>query len=200
MQHINEGEKKATFLIYQKLNNHQKIRGNKAKFNVSQFISHKHEKELELSAISLTDLPANPKTKTNVNIRGESGNTSDKEEVTVKEFLEEREDQKFSPFNGVTITAYAFVDGKLHIQADYGDILKTDNHGFIWLQDKDGNKIDCSKSVSFWHEDESASYEEYVFDISPGTDLENLSVWGWFQTADMLTTGNWSVTFPIENR
>jgi len=38
-----------------------------------------------------------------------------------------------SPVDGVTLTGIGYVDGRLHVQAYYADILKTDNHGSISL-------------------------------------------------------------------
>lgn len=194
-----EAEKKATFLVYQKLNDHKKIEGSKLKFSVSRFLSHKKNVEIQLSDIHLGQATVNPKTQTNVEIRGESGVASGQKQIAVNEFLTENEEQKFSPVDGVTVTAYGFVQNKLHIQVDYGDILKTDNHGDIFLKDREGNEIGCSKSVAFWHKDREGSYEEYVYDIG-SEDLEGVSVWGWFDVCDTLTTGDWSVTFPIEDR
>ena len=199
LESYDEKEKKATFLVYQKTFDHKKIGGSKVKFSVSRFLSHKKSMEGQLSAIHLGQVPADPQTQKDVEIRGESGVASGQEEMVVNEFLAENGEQKFSPIEGVTVTAYGFVEDKLHIQVDYGDILKTDNHGELYLKDEDGNGIHCSKNVSFWHKDGKGSYEEYVFDVG-AEDLEGLSVWGYFVVCDSLTEGDWSVTFPMEER
>lgn len=89
------------------------------------------------------------------------------------------------------------MDGYLHVQAYYEDILNTDNHGTIYLKDTDGNIIHCNSNIAFWDEDKSGSYEEYVFDMGTMDDLKNYTVWGYFNTCENLTTGDWEVTFPI---
>ena len=199
LESYDEEEKKATFLVYQQTFDHKKIGGGKVKFSVSQFLSHKKEVGTQLSDIHAGQVPTSPKTQTDVNIRGEAGIDSERGEIVVNEFLTPNEEQKFSPVEGVTVTAYGFIQDKFHVQVDYGKILKTDNHGDIFLKDKNGNVISSSKSVSFWDEDGEGSYEEYVFDIG-SEDLDYLSVWGWFVVCDSLTVGDWSVTFPVEER
>lgn len=64
------------------------------------------------------------------------------DQMIINLFLERSEAAITELSKGVTVTAYGFIDGKLHIQVYYDDILHTDNHGFVWLQDKDGTVID----------------------------------------------------------
>ena len=98
----------------------------------------------------------------------------------------------------MTVTAWGFVDGKLHVQAHYEDILDYDNHGYIYLMDSDGAEISCSASVSFWDEAGTGSYEEYIFDLGSEEDLNGYALWGDFVTCRTRTEGNWEVTFPIK--
>ncbi len=97
---------------------------------------------------------------------------------------------------GVQLTAMGFIDGRLHLQVHYEDILHTDNHGFIYLLDADGNRTECVASTSFWDEENSGSYEEYVFDIGP-EEYDGYTICGDFTTASRLTEGHWQVTFPL---
>ena len=79
-----------------------------------------------------------------------------------------------SPTGGVALTGIGYIDGKLHVQVYYEDILKTDNHGFIKLINKNtGENIDCYGSVSFFDEEQRGSYTDYVFTNIP-LDTENL--------------------------
>ena len=39
---------------------------------------------------------------------------------------------------GVTLTGIGMIDGALHVQIRYSDILHTDNHGFLTLTDREG--------------------------------------------------------------
>lgn len=109
------------------------------------------------------------------------------------------EKNNYSPVEGVTITAAGFIDEKLHIQVYYEDIHKTDNHGEVYLMDSKNNKIHYDYNESFWDEKECGSYEEYIFDISPETDLENYTLYEDFTVCSSLTEGDWKVTFPLKN-
>ena len=97
---------------------------------------------------------------------------------------------------GVQLTAVGFIDGRLHVQVHYDDIRHTDNHGFVYSLDADGNRADCVANVSFWDAESSGSYEEYVFNIGR-EEYEQYTICGSFTTASRLTEGNWQVTFPL---
>ena len=72
-------------------------------------------------------------------------------------------------------------------------------HGEVYLVDNKNDTVECESTVAFWDEEEIGSYEEYIFDISPETDLEEYELYGDFVTCNSLTAGNWEVTFPLEN-
>lgn len=203
----NKEEKEATFLIMIQNMEQKKIEGEKLTFSVSQFLWGKENMEGELTEVSLENIEAVTDIKKDVSMRGFSSRlpgelASDVEEEIEKisGYLKVNESQKISLVNGVTLTALGFIDNRLHIQVYYEDILKTDNHGFVYLKDESGNTIDYLLNVAFWDEEQKGSYEEYIFDISPEDDLSNFSIWGYFKTCKNLTTGDWKVTFPIENR
>lgn len=99
---------------------------------------------------------------------------------------------------GVMLTGYGFVDGKLHVQIRYDRILTTDNHGFVYLKDAEGKILDCAGSISFWDESRTNSYEEYIFSVTPDA-VTQTEVWGEFWTCNNgLINGNWQVTVPVE--
>lgn len=98
--------------------------------------------------------------------------------------------------NGVTLSGYGLVDGKLHVQVRYADILNTDNHGDIYLKSNSGEILNCEKSISFWDESGVDSYEEYIFLVT-AEEISNYEVWGEFWTGGELIEGDWQVTFPI---
>lgn len=188
----------ATFLISVQLMDQKKITGQRLTFSVSEFLSGKKETEKTLPEISLGTAGIASDLQTDVDGRGGSQAPGEEEEIT--EFLKENEEQSFSPTDGVTVTAWGFVNGRFHIQVYYEDILRTDNHGYLYLSDEQGNKINGTGSIAFWDESHTGSYEEYIFNIAPETDVSGLSVRGYFRTCRNLTTGNWQVTFPVENR
>lgn len=98
--------------------------------------------------------------------------------------------------NGVTYTGQGLIDGKLHLQFKYEDILDTDNHGFIYLKDSKGNLIECKGSVSFFDDEERDCYVDYIFDIDPET-LKDYMVFGEFTTSSGAIEGYWEITFPV---
>lgn len=187
----------ATFLIQIQQDAGKEITGKKMIFSVSQFLSGKREVNKELEGISLADISNVPEIQTEVNLRGygEAGFLDD-----ISGFLIQNDAQTFSPVDGATVTAYGFIDNKLHVQVYYENILKYDNHGEVYLKNADGNEVHCLSNITFWDENETGSYEEYIFDISPEDDFSNYSVWGYFCTGNTLTTGQWEVVFPIENK
>ena len=190
-----EEEKEATFLIQLQQMYGKKITGKKLTFSVTEFLSGKQEMDEELFQISLENMEIVTDTQQEVEERG-AGGSGDWE--MVNSFLKTREQQSFSPIKGVTVTAYGFVDGRLHVQVHYENILETDNHGYIYFKDKAGNVIYSDVSIGFWDDAHRGSYEEYVFNIFPGDDLTEYTIWGRFWVCPNLTKGYWEVTFPVE--
>ena len=99
---------------------------------------------------------------------------------------------------GVAVTGYGIVEGKLHIQVRFSDILNTDNHGYVYLKNEDGKVVNCQSSVAFWDQSHVNSYEEFVFEVS-AEELVNYEIWGEFWTCNNAPIeGEWQVTFPVE--
>ena len=112
-------------------------------------------------------------------------------------YLVPLENGVLKPVDGVTITNMGFIDNKLHIQLYFEDILTYDNHGYISLYDKSGNKAE-SIHFAFWDDNHIGSYEEIIYDISPN-EIQNYTPYGEFVTCKNITKGYWQVTFPLEN-
>jgi hypothetical protein len=166
----------------------RKITGGKVTFGVGCFLSAKRECDVELRELAVS--AEKPALMAHPELRGGAGESEAPVAVL------QPNDNAYSPTQGVWITAAGFVDGKLHVQAYYEDILHTDNHGYVYLLDKNGNTVNASAGVSVWDEAHSGSYEEYVFDVGPEA-LSAYTICGSFTTAGRLTTGNWQVTFPL---
>lgn len=96
---------------------------------------------------------------------------------------------------GVRLTGIGYVDGMLHIQLHYDNIVVTDNNGYMELESS-GGIVPGYMSISFWDEAGTGSYEDYIFDVSPDQ-LPGLRMIGRFVTCKMLVEGPWSVTFPV---
>lgn len=112
-------------------------------------------------------------------------------------FLQPASTPLSTPLSGISVTGLGYENGKLHVQICYGDIGTTDNHGWIWLQDKNGKKIDCSYDVSFWDSSLTDSYDEYVFEL-PYEELGNYKIYAEFTNSGLLIEGDWEITFPME--
>lgn len=198
-----EKSKKATFLL--SITNMQgtPMSKDKVTFLLSKILTNKNEMSRELTEITNVDEVENTRDVGEVQLRGWASNGSDIEEFSDffekyrRDILCEDENIHFSPVDGATVTAYGFVNGKLHVQVHYDDILQHDNHGFITLVDD--NSTIYPESIDFWDEEGVGSYTEYIFDITP-EEMENYTVYGEFVTCDTLIEGDWSVTFSLTDR
>lgn len=192
----------ATFLIGVEQWHEQDIVGDKLTFSVREFLSHKKKYEGVIPGVDLESVELNTMTQT-VHPRGIGGkalveaykNSADREGlVTLKP-----SGSLASPVEGVTLTGIGYVDGNLHVQAYYEDILKTDNHGSIVLRNKETQEIiPCYGTISFFDEARAGSYEDYIF---TGIDADTLGAYelhGDFITSSGSVEGDWSVTFPLE--
>jgi len=193
-----ESTRRATFLIHMETMNGEMIRQDKITFSLKKFLSGKQEVTRELTEMREFEVVNNTQKISSLNIRGMSGlDGSDFPDEYGEDILCANEEQSFSPVDGVTITAYGFVNGKLHIQANYGDISKYDNHG--WLTLISDTETIQPISVDFWDDDGIGSYQEYIFDVEED-EIYSYKMEGDFVTCDSLTMGDWSVTFSLTDK
>ena len=176
----------------------QDIEGDKLTFSLGRLLTGKTETEGAVAGLDLTAAQAEPATQ-RAAIRGLGGPSAD--------VLRSKIDGSYTadmlvptgtlaaPAPGVTVTAMGYIDGLLHIQVLYENIHETDNHGQLWLENG-AEKLECLGSLSFFDENESDSFEEYVFDVSP-VQLADCTLYGSFVTADTLIEGGWEITFPL---
>jgi len=193
----------ATFLITIEQWNEQNIIGDKLTFSIREFLSNKTTYEGIISDVSLDNIELNTVTQT-VDPRGLSGidlfdeytNSGAREDMTVLKPVSSIS----SPIHGVTITGIGYVDGQLHVQVYYEDILKTDNHGSIaLLNSESGEMIACNGSISFFDDAGRGSYEDYIFTEIAADALGDYKLYGNFVASSGSVEGNWSVTFPLKN-
>ncbi|MDF2879266.1 MAG: hypothetical protein K0S30_2362 [Clostridia bacterium] len=197
-----ENTKIATFLITIEESGNKDILGDKITFTVRQFLSHKKTYEDIEIPISLSSVDVEQKTQKASNITGGGG-------IKYNEYIDSGDNvialvpaSPMSEFtiDGIDLTGIGYIDGNLHIQTAVKDNLDKDNHGYFYLKDSNGNKIDCSYTFSFVNQYEQAGridYSNYVFDI-PQSEISNYTLYGYFVASGMLTKGNWKVTFPLE--
>lgn len=193
----------AEFLITIEQWDAQKITGDKLTFSLREIIGKKETYEGIINDVTLSDTRLN-NTPQSVYPRGIGGS----------EFIEKYEDSDgqdlltvlkpsgsiCSPVDGVSLTGIGYVDGYLHIQICYKDILKTDNHGTLSLINKETDEtISYDGSVTFFDNAGENSYEDYIFAEIPAETLGEYDLYGEFITSSGSIEGNWSVTFPLGN-
>ena len=198
MVSFEEDTKTATFLISISQWGNREIGGEKITFWFTEFLSNKSQFEGELTGLDLLAVTEATATQTPDAFRGGGGKDFNYESRYDQNYLVPVEGGILSPVDGVTVTNIGFVDGKLHLQLYYEDILSYDNHGYIRMIDKDGNPAD-SVHFSFWDEQKVGSFEEIIYDISP-EDIGDYQAYGYFVTCKNLTEGYWQVTFPLDDR
>ena len=185
----------ARFLISITSFDGQDIEGDKLTFSLNRLLTGKTETEGAVTGLDLAAVQAEPATQ-QVTRRGGSGIAAEAGGSTAETRTALVPTGTLAaPAPGVAITAVGYVDGLLHIQVLYENILETDNHGQLWLENG-AEKLECLGSLSFFDENESDSFEEYVFDVSP-VQLADCTLYGSFVTADTLIEGNWEITFPL---
>jgi hypothetical protein len=178
------------------------ITGDKLTFRVRQLLSKKQTFEGVVEGIFLADASANPQTQKFL-LSGSSGqapalqyeNDPDRTPFTALEPV----GPLANPVPGVTVTAMGYVAGALQIQVHYADILRTDNHGRLFLQNRyTGELIGPDYAFSLRDKQKTGSYEEYVFSNVSPEELENYVLYGDFITAAPAIEGDWRITFPLE--
>lgn len=185
----------ARFLISITSFDGQDIEGDKLTFSLNRLLTGKTETEGAVTGLDLAAAQAEPATQ-QVEWRGGSGIAAEAggSGAETRTALVPT-GTLAAPTPGVAITAMGYVDGLLHIQVLYENILETDNHGQLWLENG-AEKLECLGSLSFFAENGSDSFEEYVFDVSPAQ-LADCTLYGSFVTADTLIEGGWEITFPL---
>lgn len=197
--------KTATFLIVIEEWGNKNIEGDKITFTVREFLSHKTNYDDIEIPIALSSVEVAKDTHGATNIVGASNiefeQFNDFEENPPTALVPSSPISGF-PVDGIDLTGIGYIDGKLHIQTSVKDNLDKDNHGFFYLKDSNGHKVNCSYTFSYVNQYERPgriSYDNYVFDI-PQSAIANYSLYGDFVTSGMITKGNWKVTFPLNKR
>ena len=195
-----EDGRRADFGVYMQFDT-DNISDGKATFQLSRILTGKRETTVDLTSLlpaplaeAETVLPPREK------IRGWSGNDAETAKPEALQVLDTAQSAEIPVTEGVYLSGAGFVDGELHVQLRYEDILHTDNHGFVQLVDADGTVYEQGmqegESVS-WFGKGGDSHQEYIFRNLPA-DLEGLRIVGEFVTAAPAIEGNWQVTFPLE--
>ncbi len=201
---FDENTNTAYFMVNIETMNGEKIPKGKVTFSVRELIFDKHEFEGAIDGIDLSEVPKNPPTIENINFRGASG---DYESIIVRGSSGDYESiiDVLSPssplteiMDGISVTGIGYIDDKLHIQTYYEDILKTDNHGYVYLVDENDKRIsEDFADISFWDDERKGSYDEKIISVDYN-ELKNYSLMGWFCTSNVYESGDWEVTFKMK--
>lgn len=151
--------------------------------------------------IDTANISTSPHTTQSIRFRGASGKC-DLPEYTDYRYLIPNNTLSYSPADGVTVTGIGFIDGALHIQTYYEDILHTDNHGYINLIDKLGNMIEPYSyydevNISFWDSENKGCYDEKIIKM-PYDEVGEYRLYGEFVTSKGYVSGDWEITFPVK--
>ena len=202
---------KVTFLIEITTMDGSDIKGGKISFSVNEFISGKTAMgdiplaldPSELAQREVADVLASPV------IRG--GSYSRQAQQDFGGSLEEAEkalpttvlmpgESLYSPITNLEISAAGYKDGMLHIQLRMKEKLTLDPHGFVYLLNEKGERLNPYYSIAFTENPESgglrADYDELLFKISR-ENLKEYRLYGSFYTAERNVKGNWRVTFSL---
>ncbi len=179
-----------------------KIEGGKITFSVREFLSHKKKWE----ALLIDDLKKQERTKEQPARLTESygGGGLDHELYLEKDgqtgVLVPGKPWEGFCVEGAELTGMGYVDGLFHVQVAYLNRYETDIHGFLYLQDEQGQTVDDIYNVYHAESEETRGerdYVDYVFDVPPEK-LGKYRLYGDFSTSGMHVEGNWQVTFPLE--
>lgn len=177
----------------------QNIEGSKMTFSFDRFLSHKTVQQVELP-LELTALPAGSAMQ-EVTERGRSY-ADERLADEPSRALVPSDEPLFIPAEGFAVTAAGMADGMLRVQVRADDVMRLDNHANLYLLDSSGGRVSCDFSISFYHGPhdgpDRVDYTEFVFDV-PQDELGQYTLYGDFTASGMLTEGDWSVTFPLEN-
>ncbi|WP_141502367.1 DUF4179 domain-containing protein [Paenibacillus luteus] len=200
--HYDESTNTATIRMI--ANGGNKLNGKKVTVRVSSFLSDKqYFKDMETQVVLADVINYSPRV-ISLNMRNIPGGSGDLfpelEEKGIINILNVDEKSIEIPnIDFVKITNIGYVDGRLHIQTKWNDTR--DDHGFLYLLNAGGDRIESS-SVAFGIDEQGSTaygreYLEYIYDIEP-QEVSNYSLYGSFVKNNNYTEGKWATTFKIE--
>lgn len=191
----------ATFLITIEGPQGSRIPKDKVTFSVGMFLSDRHTYENLRIPIDLSQASTAPQTA----VQPVFGGSGEDFEAAVDwrgsnqalAMLPGDPDPAF-PVEGMALTGVGFVEGKLHVQTQVKDPLENDNHGYFYLVDAAGGKLQSRYDFAFQEHqgDLRIDYDEFVFDVGP-EDAAAYTLYGDFYTCGRKTEGGWKVTFRL---
>lgn len=201
--------KTATFLITVTQHENGKevdLRGQKIYFSVKSFLSRKNEQNSVPIAFDLANAePANEIRKLDnsgmereAGVYYKGGSTLNMEDIETNVIV--APGNVLCTVNDTKVTAVAYIGGKLRVQVMTEHRLDKDAHEWIYLTDENGETVHPYGTVDFLTYEDGVRIigRDYIFDI-PQDKIQNYKLYGDFITSEMLTRGNWKVSFRLEN-
>lgn len=202
--------KTATFLVTVTQHTNGKevnLKGRKIKFSVKSFLSQRKEEKHFLIPFDLVNsAPANrictldkSGMERECGVFYKGGSTLNMENIEGDVII--APGNTLCTVNDTQVTAVAYYNGKLRVQVMTSHRFDKDAHEWIYLTDESGQKIEPYGTVDFrtYADGKKIIGRDYIFDI-PHTQIQNYKLCGDFITSEMLTTGNWQVSFHLENQ
>ena len=195
-----EVSRTSTFLVTLSDMDGNVLTGNKVTFSVDQLVSGRHVYEGISIPLDLTCLEEAAETQTVRSIGGGGpGYQRDPDSPGMFfEVLVPGAAEPDFPVEGIDLTGAALVGGQLHLQTAVKNHADNDNHGYFYLMDEAGQRVDSYYSVSFIPQTgERIDYTEEVFS-EPDGGFSQYKLYGDFWIAGRHIEGGWQVTFPLE--
>ncbi|NGY91968.1 DUF4179 domain-containing protein [Bacillus megaterium] len=182
--------------------NHKKIN-----FQISSFLSNKHNHDGIHVDTHLADLKNKEVATVSINsdsTSGGGGEMFNKLEKGEKiEILKPNETIISLPkIKFMHVSNIGFIDGQLHVQTKWSN-EDIDSHGDFYLVNPSGKKINASSNISYGVDESGETvygnnYVEYIFDVN-NEDLSKLKLMGDLISNGNFTKGNWSTTFKLHS-
>jgi len=202
-QHVDydENTKTAKFLITADNLKDENFSKSEVTLSFNKFLSHKKTYDDILIPIDLSSVSSAEKTQA-VFTTGGSGEGFEEYMLSKKtlEALVPTSPIPEFPVDGIDLTGIGYINDKLHIQTAFKDPLNHNSHGFFYLKDSAGNKIESCLNFSFSNQCEGNNRTDYnndVFDVSKES-VADCKLYGWFVDGGDLIEGDWKVTFNIK--
>ncbi len=195
-----EASRTSAFLVTLSEMKGNALTGDKITFSVGQLVSGRHVYEGVSIPLDLACLEEAEETQSVRSIGGGGpGYQRDPDSPGMFfEVLVPGEADPDFPVEGIDLTGAALVEGQLHLQTAVRGHANNDNHGYFYLMDETGQRVDSYYSVSFIPQTgERIDYTEEVF-CEPAGGFSPYKLYGDFWVAGRHVEGNWQVTFPLE--
>ncbi|MYL53187.1 DUF4179 domain-containing protein [Pontibacillus yanchengensis] len=197
---FDETTKTATLRI--QANGGEDLNGEKVKFQIQSFLSHKETHEFEKRNISsILKEEANTMTLDMNNIPGGGGELyrSLENQETIQVLQPAPSKNNIFKHDFMEVTNVGLIEDRLHVQVRWDEDY-VDSHGQLTLTDQTGSSIKPS-SVQFGFDGSKTSYgreyTEYIFKVESEDHL-NYDLSGNFVASGLFEEGSWNTTFKLQ--